>query len=102
MCEQPQKRLRRIPLAQRAHVQIPLALGKPPSVRRDEQRHMIICRLRKAELPLEPDLPRRGGKKVAASDHLRHAGLRIVGHNRQLIGIHTVGPAEDKIPAAVR
>ena len=61
VCEQPQKRLRRIPLAQRAHVQIPLALRKPSSIRRDEQRHMIVVRLRKAELPLEPDLTRRGG-----------------------------------------
>ena len=51
---------------------------------------MIIRRLRKAELPLEPDLTRRGGKKVAASYHLRHAGLRVIGHNRQLIGVHPV------------
>ena len=59
-------------------------------------------RRRKAEQPVQPDLPRCGGDQVRAAHHLGHAGDRVVHHDRELVGKHPVRPADDEIPALAR
>ena len=94
--------LRRIALPQRAEIQITLSLAEPAPVRRNKQRKVAVFHRRKAQRPLQPDLPRRRGQQIPAADDLRHAAFCVVRHHGQLISVDAVGAADNKIPAVPR
>ena len=60
---------------------------------------MKIFRRGEAQLPLEIELPGRGGEQIPAPDHLSHTHKPVIRCHGKLIGVHSVRAAEDKIPA---
>ena len=64
-----------------------------------EQGNMAIGRDGVAQLFQQPNLPGGGGEQVAPPHHLGHPHLGVIHHHRQLIGVHPIGPAENKVSA---
>ena len=63
---------------------------------------MAILRVGQAKLLLQPQLPGGGVQQIAAPHHLGDPLKGVVHHHRQLIGVHPVRAAEDKVPALRR
>ena len=60
---------------------------------------MAVVRRVKAQQVLEVDLPGSGGQQVAAPGYLGDAHQGIVHHHGQLVGVYSVGAAQNKVPA---
>ena len=60
---------------------------------------MVKFRRGQAQLPVKPELARCAGQEVAAAHDLIDAHQRVVHNDGQLVGKHTVGPPQEKIPA---
>ena len=60
---------------------------------------MVEFRRGQAQLPVKPELARCAGQEVAAAHDLIDAHQRVVHNDGQLVGKHTVGPPQEKIPA---
>ena len=78
--------LRRAALPQRSEVQRFFPLAQPPSVRRKQQRNVIVCRCWKPKCLLQPHLTRHGAQQIAPPDDLCDAACRVIGHDRKLSG----------------
>ena len=61
---------------------------------------MAKLRHRVAQQPVQQNLPGGGGEQVPAPHHLGDAHGAVVGHHRQLVGVHAVAAPQDEIPAA--
>ncbi len=61
---------------------------------------MAKLRHRVAQQPVQQNLPGGGGEQVPAPHHLVDAHGAVVGHHRQLVGVHAVAAPQDEIPAA--
>ena len=57
---------------------------------------------RKAQLAVEPELPRRGGKQIAAPHDLRDTAERVVADHGKLIGEDPVRSAQNEVAAVCR
>jgi hypothetical protein len=82
-------------------VKVCLSLTETSSVRGDQKGDMDEFWHREAQPLIKPDLSGGGIQKVSASDHLRDPSQSIVHHHGELIGIDSVGSAEDKISAGL-
>lgn len=92
----------RAALPQRAEVQRFFPLAQPPSVRRKQQRNVIVCRCWKPKCLLQPHLTRHGAQQIAPPDDLCDAACRVIGHDCELIGAYAVRAADNKIAAVPR
>lgn len=81
-CKRAEQLLRRMRFPQRAEVQRFFPLAQPPSVRRKQQRNVIVCRCWKPKCLLQPHLTRHGAQQIAAPDDLCNAARSVVGHDR--------------------
>ena len=61
---------------------------------------MAKLRHRVAQQPVQQNLPGGGGEQVPAPHHLVDAHGAVIGHHRQLVGVHAVAAPQDEIPAA--
>ena len=94
--------LRRAALPQRSEVQRFFPLAQPPSVRRKQQRNVIVCRRWEPKCLLQPNLTRHGAQQIAPPDDLCNAARSVIGHDCELIGAYAVRAADNKIAAVPR
>ena len=92
----------RIVRANLAEVKVTIALGEPSAVRRDQEGHVGIRGLRKAQQSLEVYLSRYRPQEVIAAHDLVDAHKGVVNHHGKLIRNHSVASTNEKVAALTR
>lgn len=82
--------------------QITVAFGKPAACGIRKQRNVAEGRRRKIQQAVKIKLHRCGAEQIASTYYLIYAHERIVDDNSQLVGVHSVAAAQDKVTAFVR
>ena len=72
----------------------PVALGQPPAVGVQHQRHVAVARLVQAQQPRDQQLARRGVQQVVAAHHLADRLVGVVDDHRQVVGVRAVPAAQ--------
>ena len=59
---------------------------------------MAVLRMGQAKTLLEPKLTGSGGEQITPTHHLSDTHTGVVYHHSKLVGVNSIGPAEDKDP----